>query len=109
MKFPAKAALISALAAIPMEWVNYRYLAFPIDVGYENPTWFQQVTGTEWVLLHFPGLKLMMWLDRSGHRRWESFVLFAGGYIDTALLLFLAILLIRRIARLKRRPTAQAA
>ena len=67
----AKIAAILAVIAVPVEWFNYRYLAFPIDVGYENPTWFQQVTGTEWVLLHFPGLRLLGPLESHGLRQFE--------------------------------------
>jgi hypothetical protein len=107
MTFPAKAAIVSALAAIPIEWVNFRYLAFPIDVGYENPNWFQQVTGAEWVLLHLPGLWLLRWLDRTGYTRWESLALFGSGYIDTVLVLLFAILLVRWISGLTGRRVVQ--
>jgi hypothetical protein len=107
MKFPAKAALVSALVALPVEWVNYRYFAFPIDVGYENPTWFQQVTGAEWVLLHLPGLRLLRWLDRSEHTRWEPLALFGSGYIDTMVLLLLAVLLVHWISGLRGRRVVQ--
>jgi hypothetical protein len=108
MKYPVKVALISALVALPLEWVNYRYFAFPIDVGYVNPTWFQQVTGAEWVLLHLPGLRLWDWLEHRGHSELVPAAIFASGYIDTVLLLFLALLLTHWISGLRRRRPAQA-
>lgn len=100
----AKIAAILAVIAVPVEWINYRYLAFPIDVGYENPTWFQQVTGTGWVLLHFPGLRLLGTLESHGLQRFEAPALVISGYLDTFLVAFLAILLFRWIARRTKRP-----
>ncbi len=100
----AKIAAILAVIAVPVEWFNYRYLAFPIDVGYENPTWFQQVTGTEWVLLHFPGLRLLGPLESHGLRRFEWPALLVSGYIDTFLIAFLPSFCFDGIARRRKRP-----
>ncbi len=95
----ARIAAIIAVIAVPIEWVNYRYLAFPIDVGYENPTWFQNVTGTEWLMLHFPGLMLLPPLERHGFHRLLAPTLVISGYLDTFLIAFLAVLLFRWVAR----------
>ena len=94
----AKIAGIVALIAVPVELVNGVYCAFPIDVGYENPTWFQQVTGAEWVLLHYPGLRLLTPLESHGLGQLEWPAILVSGYLDTFLLAFLAILLFRWIA-----------
>ena len=107
MKFAAKAAIVTAVVAAPLEWVNFRYFAFPIDVGYENPTRWQQVTGAEWVILHLPGLRLGLWLDDKGYRGLAAGSIVAGGYLDTFLLLFVLALLVHWIGRLTRRRTAE--
>jgi hypothetical protein len=103
VRFAAKAGLTSALVAMPVEWVNYKYFAFPIDVGYENPTWFQQVTGTEWVLLHLPGLWLAGWLDGRGHHQWIVPVMLFSGYLDTLVVLLLTSLAVRWISGMRHR------
>jgi len=107
MKFAAKAAIVTAIVAAPLEWVNFRYFAFPIDVGYENPAWWQQVTGVEWVLLHLPGLWALLWLDKTGHPALGAVAVVAGGYLDTFLLLFVLVLLVHWMGQLMRRRTPE--
>lgn len=99
----AKIAAILAAVVVPVELLNDRFCAFPIDVGYENPTWFQQMTGTEWVLLHYPGLRLLMPMENHGFQRLEWSAVLMSGYLDTFLVAFLAILLFRWIARRRKR------
>jgi hypothetical protein len=95
----ARIAAILAAVAVPVEWLNNRYCSFPIDVGYEHPTWMQQLTGTEWTLLHSPGLLLMAVLEGHGLRKLESPALILSGYLDTFLLALLTVLLVRWVAR----------
>jgi hypothetical protein len=102
----AKIAAILAAVAVPVELLNDRFFAFPIDVGYENPTWFQQVTGTEWVLLHYPGLRLLAPMENHGFQRLEWSTVLISGYLDTFLIAFLGILLFRWLARRRKRVAA---
>ena len=90
---------IVLLAALAIELVNWFLLAFPIDVGYPpDAPWYIQLSGAQWVLLHLPGLHSLAWFEKvagchqfnvvMGCRRVDTVVLFAGGYLTTALLIF---------------------
>jgi hypothetical protein len=90
--------------AIPLELVNFFIFPFPIDVGLsDNASWFRQVMGFQWVILHWPGLRLLQWLGRIGQMRLGTVALIASGYADTALLLIAAFLAFRGIRRLAQR------
>jgi hypothetical protein len=90
---------IVLLAALPIELVNWFLLPFPIDVGYPPDTpWYIKLIGIQWVALHRLGLFSLVWFEKvagchqfnvvMGCRRVDTVVLFAGGYLTTALLIF---------------------
>jgi len=114
MKLPFKSALfLGFVAAIPVELANFWLAMPPIDVGFAaNTRWYEYVLAVEWVILHFPGLVLSGWFEQRGYGKYDAFLLFASGYLDTALLIalgFVCFRFIRRIIRRRsRKPTAQS-
>ena len=89
---------IALLAALAIETVNFRFLAPPIDVGYEPGTpWYIQIIGLQWVLIHLAALRLMDHVERiagchqnnvvAGCSRVDTILFFVSGYLTTALLL----------------------
>ena len=104
---------IVLLVALTIELVNFFLLAFPIDVGYPpNTPWYVQLIGLQWVALHRIGLFSLVWFENlagcrqlnvvMGCRRVDTVVLFAGGYLTTALLIFASTYGIQQILRLVR-------
>jgi hypothetical protein len=93
--------LFALLLAIPVEVVNFFFLAFPIDVGLpEDASWLEKLAGSQWVILHLPGLRLLDWFDRMGLSRLGIFAVFASGYLDTVLVLIVGIFAFRWFRRL---------
>ena len=101
---------IALLGALAVEAVNFAFLAPPIDVGYSPGTpWFVELIGSQWVILHLPGLLLRDRLERvfgrqqieivMGCRQVDVSVLLVSGYLDTALLLFVLLLCFHFIRR----------
>lgn len=110
MKSPIKTALLTAFA---VEGVNFCCLTPPIDVGYPPGThWYVNLIALEWIILHLPGLRLLDHYERllgchqanvvMGCRWVDVSVLFAYGYLDTALLLLVVILGFQWISKLHR-------
>jgi len=94
---PTKIALV---VAIPIEVANFLLAGFPLDTGFEpaDPL-YDKVIGYQWLVLHFPGVMLVAWLDGTGFGKWlvarikwmsltnlYNLVLFVSGYLDTILL-----------------------
>jgi hypothetical protein len=76
----------------------------PIDAGFAaSPRWYEYLSAGEWVILHLPGLLLQGWFERMGFGRYDAFLLFASGYLDTALLIALGIVCFRFIRRIIKR------
>ena len=111
IKSPIK---IGLLAASAIEAINFQFLAPPIDIGDPPGTpWYISVIGSQWVVLHLPGLLMLDRLERlagcqqlnivMGCRRVDIFVLFLSGYLVTASLLIVIILGFRWFPRLARR------
>jgi hypothetical protein len=122
------------LAALAIEAVNFRFGGLALDPGnFSDMTWYQQLTATEWVLLHAVGLIVLDWLERGGasgspgtltvhppgslppvnlspHSHWGTgAVIFIGGYLSTALVLLALTFGIGRFLRWKRERSAGAA
>src|ERR1700678_1054732 len=95
MSWLKKRIILALVVAIPLELVNFFFLAFPIDVGLpDDAPWYAQALGAEWVLLHLPGLRLTSWLDPyPSSPKIEIVVWMLSGYIDTALVLLAFILI----------------
>ncbi len=86
---PIKLALVGALL---IEALNLTFFAFPIDVGLPaSIPWYTRLLADQWLLLHLPGVVSLGWLDRLGMARYDSFVLFVSGYLETVLLLIAGI------------------
>jgi hypothetical protein len=93
MKPSIKPVLLWGLIeAIPIELANF-YLAMPpLDVGLApNAPWYASLMAFEWVILHWPGLRLSNWIEQMGFQGFEFVILFASGYIDTVLLIVASI------------------
>jgi hypothetical protein len=110
---------IALLAALAIEAANLRFLAPPIDVGYPPGTpWYVSLIGFQWVILHYPGLISLDWFERAvgchqnnvvmGCSRTDMVVLFASGYLDTALLFVAMMVGFSLIANLAGRRGHQA-
>ena len=89
VRSPIKLVLAGALL---IEALNLRFFAFPIDVGLPaSIPWYTRVLAGQWLLLHLPGVVSLGWLDRLGLERYDTFVLFVSGYLETVLLLVVCI------------------
>jgi hypothetical protein len=89
VRSPIKLALVGALL---IEALNLRFFAFPIDAGLPaGIPWYTRLLADQWLLLHLPGVVSLGWLDRLGLTRYDSFVLFVSGYLETVLLLIAGI------------------
>ena len=86
---PIKLALVGALL---IEALNLKFFAFPIDAGLPaSIPWYTRLLADQWLLLHLPGVVSLGWLDRLGLARYDSFVLFVSGYLETVLLMIAGI------------------
>lgn len=105
MKLPIRSALFGgSVAAIPLEFANFWLAMPPIDVGFAaSPRWYEYLLAGEWVILHLPGLLLSGWFEQRGLGKYDAFLLFASGYLDTALLIALCIVCFRFIRGIVRK------
>jgi hypothetical protein len=111
MKLPVRSALLwGFVAAIPLELANFWLAMPPIDVGFAaSPRWYEYLMAGEWVILHLPGLLVSGWFEQRGFGRYDAFLLFASGYLDTALLIALSIVCFRFTRRIIRRRSRKLA
>ena len=101
VRSPIKFVLVGALL---IEALNLRFFAFPIDVGLPaNIPWYTRLLASQWLLLHLPGVVSLGWLDRLGLERFDTFVLFLSGYVETVLLLIAGIVFFEWIRNLSKR------
>jgi hypothetical protein len=99
-----KRIIIALIAALPIELVNFFLFPAPIDVGpAPDASLFERFMFTQWVLLHLPGLWFSDWFDPDGRRGATTFILLLSGYLDTALLIFVAIYTCHGLRHLIRR------
>jgi hypothetical protein len=99
---PINLALVGALL---IEALNLRFFAFPMDVGLPaSIPWYTRLLADQWLLLHLPGVVSLGWLDRLGLERFDTFVLFVSGYLETVLLLIAGIVLCQWIRDMTRQP-----
>ena len=100
---------LAPVGALLIEALNLRFFAFPIDVGLPDSTpWYGRLLADQWLLLHLPGVVSLGWLDRIGLERFDSFVLFVSGYLETVLLLIAAIVFWEWIRMLSTRHAASS-
>jgi hypothetical protein len=105
MKRSIRAALWLAL---PGEIIN-SFCMPPLDVDFPSDApWYAKAVALEWVILHLPGLWLTAWLSIFNSKFFLP-ILFACGYLTTAVLLFLLIRLVRAVLRLARWGSQRAA
>jgi hypothetical protein len=110
MRSPIKLVLVGALL---IEALNLKLFAFPMDAGLPaSIPWYTRLLAGQWLLLHLPGVVSLGWLDRVGLERYDSFVLFVSGYLETVSLLIAGIVFFQWIRDLSmrgaRRPDASA-
>lgn len=92
--------LLALLLGIPLEVVNFRLYAFPIDVGLRpDAGWFTQIMAVRWLILHWLGLRAVVWFHAP--YRYLMWCFLAGGYIEVSILLFLILWAIRRLRHRK--------
>jgi hypothetical protein len=101
-----RALKIALLIAVPIETLNlWLVLHFPIDVGLPPGTsHWTEYTFAQALLLHYPGLFLMGWVDVHHLSR---VILYSGlvvsGYVDTALVVLAMVLSVMGLRALRAR------
>jgi hypothetical protein len=105
VRSPIKLVLVGALL---IEALNLRFCAFPIDVGLPaDAPWYARLLTDQWLLLHLPGVVSLGWLNRLGLERFDTFVLFLSGYLETVLLLIAGIVFCQWIRDLSTRDAGR--
>jgi hypothetical protein len=100
MKSWKSAAVIGFVAAVPIELANFLFAMPPLDVDMSpDASWFAQALDFEWAALHLPGILFTNALGPSNLTPLQFLVWILFGYLDTALLVFAAILSVRAIRR----------
>jgi hypothetical protein len=122
---------IVLLAALVIEAVNFQFGGLALGPGnFSDMPWYLQFIATEWSLLHAAGVIILIvfdWFEHFGaapahaiHKSWSlppaylsphretAAVLFSGGYITTALLLFVILWVFRRFLHGKRKRSIEA-
>jgi hypothetical protein len=96
-----------ALAAIPIEIVNFVFAMFPVDVGFAPDTsWYRKAAGYEWLFMHWPGLWLSSPMIGTRLEWLMPFLWAASGYIDTVVVIMTGILVLRFFRDVKTRQHA---
>jgi hypothetical protein len=91
-----------------IEALNLRFFAFPTGVGLPaSIPWYTRLLADQWLLLHLPGVVSLGWLDRLGLERFDSFVLFVSGYLETVTLLVAGIVFCQWIRDISTRQPAE--
>ncbi len=112
------------LAALAVEAANFRCGALALDPGSSTEMpWYLQILAFQWTVLHAAGLLALDWFDRRGvsgprtivvlppgslppvspSHHWGWIIIFIGGYISTALVLFAVTFSFQRFLRWKRK------
>jgi hypothetical protein len=100
-----------ALVALLIEAANFWFLIPPLDVGLSpDASWFTTLIADQWVCLHWLGFFLLNWLAKIG-LNWTGIgyfsVLFASGYLETALLFSICIFGSRSIRHMATKYSAK--
>jgi hypothetical protein len=78
---------------------------FPIDVGLSDDAgWFAQLMGLRWVLMHYLGLMAASVLR--GPDGVSLGAIIVGGYIEVAVLVYIALIAVRWFRARTRQPEA---
>lgn len=104
-------AVKCALLAIPLEIALCGLWAYPVDNGFE-PTdgLLDHATAYFWMVLHWPALLALRWLERRGAPAWDELLLFyMSGWLQLTVLLLLAALALRALLRRYRTAAQQPA
>jgi hypothetical protein len=95
---------------MPLEVANFFLAGFPLDTGFDTAaTWFEKV-GYQWLVLHSPGVWLIVRLFDKGVRieKFSDIVLFVSGYLDTVLLILIGIAVLRCFRHLASKSSEQS-
>lgn len=100
-----------AIVAIPAELFMFGMFSYPVDDGYgPDTTLTYRLLSRLWLVLHWPGLLTLHWLERRGASAISELALFfMSGYFQMTLLLFVIALAVRYLRRrLHHRPAVAA-
>jgi hypothetical protein len=98
MKHPMRFAFI---LAAPIEAVNYFVFPYPLGIGIpDSATWMQKFIGIQWLVIHWPGIQALNWLEPNGYLGLGNFVVVACGYFDTFLLIVVVMIAMQSFRRL---------
>lgn len=108
MKQPRLPIRVALLVAIPIEAVNFWFNRYPIDVGLPaDARWYTKVLDGSWLFLHLPGLWFVIrvdsWLGTTRFGRLlELSLVAASGYVDTAIVILIGVMVFRLLRRFGR-------
>ena len=93
-----------AIVAIPAEIFIFGIFSYPVDDGYGPDTTFTyRLLSHLWLILHWPGLLTLHWLELRGASALSELAVFVmGGYFQMTLLLFIMALAVRSLLRRSR-------
>lgn len=82
-------AIKCALLAIPLEIAVCGLYAYPVDNGFDPKDGpLSRILASFWLVLHWPALLALRWLERHGAPAMSELLLFyASGYVQMTLLL----------------------
>jgi hypothetical protein len=105
MRRTTKYALV---VAIPAEILIFGLFAYPLDDGFSpHDSVFYRLMSHLWLVLHWPALVTLGWLERRGASALSEILVFVtSGYIVTVLLIVLAALAVRGLVRLSQHQGA---
>ena len=104
VRSPIKLALVLTLL---IEALNLRFCGFPVDAGLPATIpWYTRLLADQWLLLHLPGVVSLGLLKRLGLERCDSLVLFVSGYVETAALLIVCIVIWQWLREMSTRHSA---
>jgi len=97
---------IALIVALPIEIANFCLAGFPIDTGLDPDTkWYEAVIAYQNLYMHAPGWSLISRMQGAQIHKFGNAILFVCGYLDTAILIFIGLLLIKWWQRRPQRAT----
>jgi EamA domain-containing membrane protein RarD len=89
--------MLALVAAFVIEALNLKFVSFPIDVGFpDDAPLYAKLLAGQWVCLHYLGFVILRPFDGAAFQRLFYPVLFVSGYVETALLLIVGVLIFHR-------------
>ena len=103
-----RAALVAMGTALPIELVNFFVCMPPLDVGIaDDAPWYTKLLGYEWVVLHWPGIRLGNGIDAYYKAyAFDVCLWFFSGWLETAVLIIALVLGVRWLGRVRSQESA---